>query len=113
MMAVPSSRGLVRPMERRRAGIVAIEPVGVGLSAHPAVLDRQALGFADPLDARGLVPAVGLGGIVELRKTAAEDGAILDRHGAAGRHEPTHRMAGIAEQHDASAAPAVVALTIE
>src|SRR6185503_11107457 len=100
-------------MERRRAGIVAIEPVGVGLPAHPAVLDRQALGFADPRDARGLVPATGLCELVELRETAAEDAGIFDRHGAAGRHERTHRMAGIAEEDDAPAAPAVVALALE
>ena len=47
--------------QRRRARIVAIEPVGVGRPAHPAIGDRDALHFGDARNARRRIAAECLG----------------------------------------------------
>src|SRR6266478_3875550 len=105
--------GLLRASERRQTGIVAVEPVHIRRSPHPTVLDRDALHLAHPGDARCLVPAKSLGRVIDARQAARQDRGIFDRHGAACRHKGAHGMAGVSQQHDPAAAPAIVALAVE
>src|SRR6516225_12365616 len=99
--------------ERRGARIIAVEPVGVGRTAHPGVLDRDALHIRNAGDAGRLVAAERVGRRVEEGEATGEDRRVLDRHGAARRHEWPHRMTRIAEQRDAASAPAIVALAVK
>ena len=67
-------------------------------------------------DPRRLVGVEGFRPVGESLQAPGEDGGILHGHGASRRHEGPHRVAGVADEHDArvrAAAPAIVALTVE
>jgi hypothetical protein len=63
-------------------------------------------------DPRRLIPAERFGGIVDRRQAAAEDGGILDGHGAACSHVGTHRVAGVSQEDDPTVAPAIAPCAI-
>ena len=88
-----------RRRQRRGPGVVTVEPIGIGLVAHPGVGARSR--SAPPT--RAACASLRRAGTRPRRRRCSVDAArehrrVLERHGGARRHVRRHRMAGIAEQ---------------
>src|SRR5258708_18651125 len=95
-------------VERRRPGVVTIEPTRVAASlGHPRVGARNRLDDRGARLAVGLVTGERAFDVVAINRleTAGEHCGVLDRGCGALRHIGRHRMAGIAEQRHPAVAP--------
>ncbi|SOY41554.1 hypothetical protein CBM2586_A11144 [Cupriavidus phytorum] len=93
--------------QRHVEHIVAETPVRILVAAQPGVVVRNQLDLAGALGAVGLVQREGGGVVVGagFGEAARQHGGILDRHRGALGHVRLHRVAGIAQQHQAAPAP--------
>ncbi|CPN78277.1 Uncharacterised protein [Bordetella pertussis] len=93
--------------QRLGVHVVAEAPVRVFVGAQPCIVVRYPLHAAGAFGAVVLVQAEGGGMVLQpgLLEDARQHGGVLDRHGRALRHVRLHRVAGVAQQHDAAAAP--------